>query len=70
MEKIGFLPEGPNRVIIFVDHANIFYNLQKKDIRIDYKNLKEILSKDLHLVGAFVYLGMPDKIPPEKENIN
>ena len=68
MEKIGFIPEVPKRVIIFVDHANIFYNLQKRDIRIDYKRLKEILSKDLHLVGAFVYLGVPDKIPPEKEN--
>ena len=68
MEKIGIIPEVPKRVIIFVDHANIFYNLQKRDIRIDYKRLKEILSKDLHLVGAFVYLGMPDKIPPEKKN--
>ncbi len=68
MEKIGIIPEGPKRVIIFVDHANIFFNLQKRDIRIDYKKLKEILSKDLHLVGAFVYLGVPDKIPPEKES--
>ena len=68
MEKIGIIPEGPKRVIIFVDHANIFYNLQKRDIRIDYKKLKKILSKDLHLVGAFVYLGMPDKILPEKKN--
>ncbi len=68
MERLGFIPERPKRVIIFVDHANIFYPLQKRDIRIDYKKLKKILSKGSYLVGTFVYLGVPDKIPPEKES--
>ena len=49
-----------------MDHANIFYNLQRRDIRIDYKKLKKIVSKGSHLVGAFVYLGVPDKIPQKK----
>ncbi|MFX1286832.1 MAG: NYN domain-containing protein [Promethearchaeota archaeon] len=68
MEKLGIIPNRPKRVIIFVDHANIFYNLQKRDIRIDYQKLRQIVSRDSHLVGAFVYLGVPDKIPIEKEN--
>jgi len=68
VERLGFIPEGPRRVIIFVDQPNIFYNLQKRDIRIDYKKLKKILSKGSYLVGGFVYLGVPDKIPPEKES--
>jgi uncharacterized LabA/DUF88 family protein len=67
VEKIGMIPKIPKRVMIFMDHANIFYNLQKQDIRIDYKRFKEILSKDYHLVGAFAYLGVPEKIPSSKE---
>lgn len=68
MESLGVIPKVAKRVIIFVDHANIFYNLQKQDIRIDYKRFRKIISKGYYLVGAFVYLGVPDKIPSSKDH--
>ena len=56
------------RVIIFLDHANIFHNVAKLNIRINYKKLKEILTKNNHLVGVFTYMGIPDKVFPKKRN--
>jgi uncharacterized LabA/DUF88 family protein len=35
-------------------------------MRIDYKKFKQILAKDDHLVGAFMYMGIPDQIYPKK----
>jgi uncharacterized LabA/DUF88 family protein len=54
------------RVIIFIDHANLFYNIENLKIRIDYKKFKEILAKDAHLVGAFMYMGIPEHVFPKK----
>ncbi|MFX0023004.1 MAG: NYN domain-containing protein [Candidatus Hermodarchaeota archaeon] len=56
------------RVIIFIDHANIFHNIEKLNIRIDYMKLKDIFKGDHHLVGLFMYMGIPDKILPKKLN--
>lgn len=35
-------------------------------MRIDYRKFKQILAKDDHLVGAFIYMGIPDQIYPKK----
>jgi len=56
------------RVIIFIDHANIFHNLEKLNIRINYLKLKEIFTKNYHLVGIFMYMGILDKVLPKKLN--
>ncbi|MFW9952573.1 MAG: NYN domain-containing protein [Candidatus Thorarchaeota archaeon] len=56
------------RLIIFIDHANLFHNLEKFGrIRIDYAKFKEILSQNHHLVGSFVYMGLPPEIYPKKK---
>jgi len=55
------------RAIIFIDHANLFYNIENLQIRIDYRKLKEILTKGDHLVGAFMYMGIPEQIYPKKQ---
>ncbi|MHA1104594.1 MAG: LabA-like NYN domain-containing protein [Promethearchaeota archaeon] len=55
------------RAIIFIDHANLFYNLLNLQIRIDYKKFKEILTRDDHLVGAFMYMGIPEEVYPKKK---
>lgn len=68
MEKLGEVDYKMDRAIIFVDHANIFYNLQERNIRIDFSKLKKVLSEDSYLVGEFAYLGMPEKVPDDKKN--
>jgi len=55
------------RAIIFIDHANLFYNIENLQIRIDYKKFKEILTRGDHLVGAFMYMGIPDQVYPKKQ---
>ena len=55
------------RAIIFIDHANLFYNIENLQIRIDYRKFKEILTGDDHLVGAFMYMGIPEQIFPKKQ---
>jgi len=54
------------RAIIFIDHANLFYNIENLQIRIDYKKFKDILARDHHLVGAFMYMGIPEQVFPKK----
>jgi uncharacterized LabA/DUF88 family protein len=56
------------RVIIFIDHANIFHNIEKLSIRINYLKLKEILAQNHHLLGFIFYMGIPNKILPKKLN--
>ncbi|MFX1593682.1 MAG: NYN domain-containing protein [Promethearchaeota archaeon] len=56
------------RVIIFIDHANIFHNINSLNIRINYIKLKEIFIQSHYLVGIFMYMGIPDKILPKKLN--
>ncbi|NHJ24628.1 MAG: NYN domain-containing protein [Candidatus Lokiarchaeota archaeon] len=54
------------RLIIFIDHANFFHNLEKHHIRINYAKFKEFLSNKFHLVGAFIYMGFPPELYPKK----
>ncbi|MFX1452329.1 MAG: NYN domain-containing protein [Promethearchaeota archaeon] len=56
------------RVIIFIDHANLFHNLEELNVRINYIKLKEIFIQNHHLVGLFMYMGIPDKLLPKKLN--
>jgi len=56
------------RVIIFIDHANIFHNIDNLKIRINYMKLKEVFTQNHHLVGIFMYMGIPNKILPKKLN--
>ncbi len=59
---------GKKRVIIFIDHANVFHNIDRLNIRINYIKLKDIFIQKHHLVGIFMYMGIPDKILPKKLN--
>jgi uncharacterized LabA/DUF88 family protein len=67
VEDMNDIDRELKRVIIFVDHANIFYNLLKREIRINFELLKIILSEDYYLVGALMYMGMPKKVPAKKK---
>ena len=54
------------RLIIFIDHANFFHNLDRLNIRINYVKFREVLSKNYHLVGSIVYMGIPLQVYPKK----
>ncbi len=54
------------RLIIFINHANLFHNLEKRHIRINYAKFKDFLSNKFHLVGAFIYMGFPPELYPKK----
>ena len=54
------------RTIIFIDHANLFHSIEDLKMRIDYKKFKQILAKDDYLVGAFMYMGIPETVYPKK----
>lgn len=54
------------RLIIFMDHANIFHNLVRLKIRINYVAFREVLRNDNYLLGAFVYMGIPEHLLPKK----
>ena len=56
------------RLIIFIDHANVFHNIEKLNIRINYLKLKEKFTQNHHLVGIFMYMAIFDKILPKKLN--
>lgn len=55
------------RAIIFWHHANTFYPLQERKVRIDYKRVKERLARDYYLVAPVMYIGKPDILKPEKK---
>lgn len=61
----GFL-RMTSRTIIFVDHANLFHSINSMNIRIDYKKFKEFLTGQDYLVGAFMYMGIPETVYPKK----
>jgi len=42
--------------MIFVDHANVFKNLEIVDGRINWEKFKKRLAGNRHLVGAFAYI--------------
>lgn len=54
------------RSIIFIDHANLFHNLVRLKIRINYVAFREVLRNDNYLLGAFVYMGIPERLLPKK----
>ena len=56
------------RAIIFWHHANTFYALQERNVRIDYKRAKERLARSYHLVAPVMYIGKPEILKPEKKN--
>ena len=67
VEELGKVDFKGERIIIFIDHANIFHPCQELGVRIDYRKFKELMTQKSYLVGAFMYLGMPDKISAKKE---
>jgi uncharacterized LabA/DUF88 family protein len=54
------------RTILFLDHGNIFHSLQDLKVRIDYNKFKKILAREDYLVGAFIYMGIPETVYPKK----
>lgn len=58
---------GLKRAFIFWDHANVFHNLQKLNMRIDYELAKMKLVRDYHLAAAIMYLGKPLIVYPKKQ---
>lgn len=55
------------RLIIFIDHANIFHNLDRLKTRINYVRFREVLSKNYYLLGSFIYMGIPQHLLPKKK---
>lgn len=55
------------RVIIFIDHANVFKNLELVGGRIDWDKFKQELKKGSHLVGTLIYTGVPSPIPSNQQ---
>lgn len=60
---------GKERAMIFVDEANVYYSLMEKDPkkRIDYMKFKDILAKECHLVGPFIFMGKPRNVTDEQQ---
>ena len=58
IEKSGIIKD---RMIIFLDHANLFHPIIPYNIRIDYIKFKEIIAQNYHLVVPIAYLGIPRK---------
>lgn len=54
------------RTIVFIDHANLFHSIEDLGVRINYSKFKQILARETHLVGAFIYMGIPDQVFPKK----
>ncbi|MFX0074721.1 MAG: NYN domain-containing protein [Candidatus Hermodarchaeota archaeon] len=55
------------RLIIFMDHANIFHNLERLKIRINYVKFREVLAKNYHCIGSIIYMGIPQQLLPKKQ---
>ena len=59
------------KAAVFIDHSNLASPILepnfKKNRRIDYKKLKDVLLKGYQDEGAFMFMGIPDPIPPEKK---
>ena len=55
------------RLIIFMDHANIFHNLERLNLRINYVKFREVLRQNHYLLGTFMYMGIPQQLYPKKQ---
>ena len=53
------------RVIIFIDHANIYHTIKKNYDNVNYEKLRDLLKGNTHLVDTKIYLGKPNKISEE-----
>jgi uncharacterized LabA/DUF88 family protein len=60
---------GKERAMIFVDEANVYYGLQKFDLkkRIDYVKFADILAQGCFLVGKLIFMGKPRTITDEQQ---
>ena len=54
-----------DRAMIFIDHANVYMNLRNLNCLIDYVKFKDVLTQYSHLAGAFIFMGLPEKIPKD-----
>ena len=52
------------RIIIFIDHGNVFHELSKLKFKIDYRKLKMELSQGYKLIKAILYMGVIYPIDP------
>jgi len=52
--------------MLFVDHANVFKNLEKFKGRIDWEKFKYVLARGSHLVGALIYVGVTRNVSINK----
>jgi uncharacterized LabA/DUF88 family protein len=50
-----------------MDHANIFHNIERLKIRIDYVKFREALSRNYYCIGSIVYMGIPKQLLPKKQ---
>ena len=55
-----------DRLIIFIDHANIYKNIKLIGVLIDYIRFRDVLSEGYHLVGTLIFVGLLEKITKEK----
>ncbi len=54
-------------IVLFIDHANVFHNLQRLNVRIDWRKFKEHLSRNKWLSGTLLYMGLPKNLFPKKK---
>ncbi len=54
------------RVVLFIDHGNLFHGLLELNIRIDYAKFMFLVTKKRLLVKTFIYLGVPNYLFDKK----
>ncbi len=52
--------------MIFIDHPNVFHNLEKRKIRIDFVKLRRIITRKRRLKYSIIYMGLLKTIYPKK----
>lgn len=60
----------PERIVVLVDHANIFHIIQELKKRIDWKKLADVLAprNEGILIAKIIYMGVYKQIRPQKQS--
>ena len=70
IENSWFKPkyDGMEHILLFIDHANVFHNLEKRHIRIDFGKFKDIIAKNRRLINALIYMGLMKDLKEKKQH--
>ena len=68
---MSYVSRSKLKAVVFIDHSNLASPILEPNLRkctrIDYKKLKMRLLNGYEGIGAYVFMGVPDPIRPEKE---